>query len=87
MKPARSPGAKEASTKISRKVRQFVIGPSSLWAAPEKLMGKAVKMKSKLKQRDPGMLEMPRKTERQGEPSKGDPCGPQPSEHIQTWPP
>lgn len=85
MKYAGSPGATEASTKISKEVRQFVIEPSSLWAAPEKVMGKAVRVKSKVKPR-PWDARDARKG-RQADPSKGDPCGPQPSGHIQTWPP
>lgn len=47
----RSPGATEASTKTSKGVRQFVVEPSSLWATPEKGMGKAVRVTSKLKLR------------------------------------
>lgn len=68
MKDAKSPGVTEASTKSSKEVRQLVIGPSALWAAPEKVMGKAVRGKSTMKQR-PWMLEM--KPEQQGEPVQG----------------
>lgn len=41
----------KASTKVSKEVRQFVIGPSALWAAPEMGMGEAVRVRSKMKQR------------------------------------
>lgn len=39
-----------ASTKISKEVRQLVTGPSALWAAPETVMGEAVRVRSKMKQ-------------------------------------
>lgn len=56
-----------ASTKISKEVRQLVTGPSALWAAPETVMGEAVRVKSKMKQR-PWNAEVPGKPEWQGDP-------------------
>jgi hypothetical protein len=41
MEYARSPGATEASIKIPKVVRHFVMEPSSLWAALEKVMGQS----------------------------------------------
>lgn len=76
----------EASTKVSKEVRQFVIGPSALWAAPETVMGEAVRVRSKMKQR-PWNAGGARKVRVARRPSlRETPCGLQPSGHPNTEP-
>lgn len=83
MTDAKSPGVREASTKISKKVRQFVVGSSSLWVGPEKVMGKAVRVKSK-RPWDAGDARKTRVARRAS--LRETPCGLQPSGHITTQP-
>lgn len=75
-----------ASTKISKEVRQLVTGPSALWAAPETVMGEAVRVRSKMKQR-PWNAGGARKARVARRPSlRETPCGLQPSGRRNTEP-